>query len=126
MATYPIKSGEVSVVPVKLYGPHGKVIVHAIVDSGATFTMFPPALLASIGLLPSSENLIKIITASSIEYVPQLKLTALEFLGKKVESVDVVSHILPQGMPAQGLIGVNAFQNFRLTFDYPNELLLLE
>lgn len=101
-------------------------MVHALVDTGATFTMFPPPLLAAVGLRPSSEETIKIITASSIEYVPLLKLKAIEFLGKRIDDLSVVSHYLPSGMPAQGLIGVNAFQHFHLCFDYPNGILTLE
>lgn len=126
MVTHPIKPGVVTVLPVRLHGPIGRVMVHAIIDTGATYTMFPPPTLAAIGLEPSNERTVKIITASSVEFVPVLKLAAIDLLGAKIENLEVVSHYLPPGMPAQGLIGVNAFRDCRIAFDYPQKVFSLE
>lgn len=123
--SHPIAKNRVIIVPVKIIGPLGEKFTQAILDTGATYTMFPPAVLLAVGYKPTTEQTVKIITASSVEYVPTLVIDALEFLGKRAEKIQVVSHGLPPGTPAQGLIGINALQSFRLEIDFPHQKLSL-
>lgn len=125
MTTYPISKNRVIIIPVKILGPQGTRVTQAILDTGATYTMFPPAVLLAIGYRPSTEETVKIITASSVEFVPIVILDAVEFLGKRAERIQVVSHNLPPNTPAQGLIGINALQSFRLEIDFPHQKLSL-
>ena len=105
--------------PVKLTGPKGEKWTQVIFDTGATYSMFPPAVIKAIGCYPTQfEKTIRIITASSVEYVPILQIPQIDIFGYTIENISVVSHLLPPTTPAQGLIGISTLKHFdfELTF----------
>jgi len=111
--TYRIQKDRVIVVPVKLSGPNGEKWMQAIFDTGATYSMFPPAVIRAIGCYPTQiEKTVKIITSSSVEYVPMLTIPRLELFNRSLENIVVVSHLLPPSTPAQGLIGISTLNRF--------------
>lgn len=119
MKSYTIQRNRVILLPVKLTGPLGERWTQAILDTGATYTMFPPAVLRAIGCEPTTgADTVKIITASTVEYVPLIQIPSLEVFGKTVDNIQSVSHILPQSAPAQGLIGINALQQFNIELNF--------
>lgn len=113
MNIFNIPKNRVIIFPVKLTGPHGDKWVQAIFDTGATYSMFPPSVIKAIGYdLSQACDTVKIITASSVEYVPIITVPAIELFGTMFKNVQVVSHLLPPSTPAQGLIGINLINRF--------------
>lgn len=126
MKIYSFNRDKVIILPVKLCGPPGDRWAQAILDTGATYTMFPPAVLKSIGVVPVPQvETVKIITASSIEYVPLFRIPRMEIFGCGLENIPVVSHLLPPGTPAQGLIGINVLQHFDLEIRFSSGQLVV-
>lgn len=127
MKTFALQRNRVAVIAVKLTGPHGEKWTHAILDTGATYSMFPPAVIKAVGCTSvTTSNTVKIITASSVEYVPTLQIPSIEVFGYVVKNIQIVSHLLPPGTPAQGLIGINVLQNFDLEFKFSREILIVK
>lgn len=113
MKEYPFQENKVIILPVKLVGPKGEKWTQAIFDSGATYSMFPPTVLKAIGCdLANSRTTVKIITASSVEFVPMILIPQLEIFGQTLKNAKAVSHLLPPSTPAQGLIGISTLKNF--------------
>lgn len=110
--------------PVKLSGSTGQKIVTAILDTGASFTLFSPEALVAIGCEPNpSKGSIKIVTASSIEFVPLVKVPMVEFYGQQLRDVNVVSHSMPPGVLAEGLIGLNVLRQFNVYLEFLKKLI---
>lgn len=127
MKKYHIQRGKVIVVPVKLTGPKGEKWTQAILDTGATYSMFPPTVLKALGCPPSAvSDSVKIITASSIEYVPILRIPSIEIFGKALENIQIVSHLLPPSTPAQGLIGINMLEHFNIELNFSQSTMIID
>jgi predicted aspartyl protease len=110
---------KVLILPVKLTGSLGEKWTQTVLDTGATYSMFPPAVLTAIGCTPDlALKPVKIITASSVEYVPMMRIPSIEVFGETIENITVVSHLLPPGTPAQGLIGIDLLRHFDLHLEF--------
>ncbi len=127
MKLYRFNRSRVLVFPLKLVGPSGEKWAQAIFDTGATYSMFPPSVIDAIGVdLRQSERSVKIITASSVEYVPMVTVPCIEIFGRRIEEVRVVSHFLPPGTPAQGLLGINLLQHFDYELNFSRDQLIIK
>ncbi len=126
MKTFPLNLRPVILVDVKLSGPKGSRFVKMILDTGASFTMASPQILSEIGCDPVlSSNVKKICTASSVEFVPFVKLPVVEALGYKVGYLDIVAHLMPTSIPAEGLLGLNFLSRFNLDLQFLNKRMII-
>lgn len=93
----------------QIIGPKAKRTIKLALDTGASITMIPPEKIIVTGhkIPTSQEKMIKIFTASGIEYVPIVSISALTCMGITVKNIDVVCHNLPSESPVEGLLGLN-------------------
>lgn len=93
----------------QIAGSKAKRTIKLALDTGASFTMLPPEKITITGhkIPTSQEKTIRIFTASGIEYVPIISISALTCLGITVRNIDVVCHNLPPESPIEGLLGLN-------------------
>ena len=64
----------VIVLEVVIEGPRGRRWVTAALDTGATYTLFPPEILEAVGYTPSrADERTTLITASGVESAPSLR-----------------------------------------------------
>lgn len=106
--TIKIPEGIISVYT-QIAGPMAKRTLKMALDTGASFTMVPPEKIIAIGheIPTSRDKMIRIFTASGIEYVPLVTISSLACLGTVVKNIDVVCHDLPPESPVEGLLGLN-------------------
>ena len=99
------------IIPVyaQIIGPRHKTTIKLALDTGASLTMIPPEKIIVTGhkIPTSQEKMIKIFTASGIEYVPIVSISTLTCLGITVRNIDVGCHNLPSESPVEGLLGLN-------------------
>lgn len=93
----------------QIVGHKTKRTIKLALDTGASLTMIPPEKIIITGhkIPTSQEKMIKIFTASGIEYVPVVSISALMCLGITVKNIDVICHNLPPESPVEGLLGLN-------------------
>ena len=88
-------------VPVKLWGPSGQASILVALDTGATRTLVSWDLIAFLGYDPASAPVrLRITTANSIEFAPQIEIEKIEALGTEVENLPPLSATLCPQAPA--------------------------
>lgn len=94
--------------------------VPVIMDTGATFTILPPDLLANLGYDPGSPALprIRMITGSGVEYAPCLTVSGLVVGEERVNNIEVLCHDLPVEANIDGLLGMNFLNKFDFTVEH--------
>lgn len=86
-----------------------------VLDTGATYTMFPFETARALGLDPSvPQRRIEIVTASTIEYRPTLVVPLVKAFGFEVRNLEVACHDLPPRAPCDGLLGLNFLRQFNI------------
>jgi len=84
------------IVPVRLFGPAGDMIVRLALDTGATSTLINSEIMVLLGYDPAtSPHRIQVTTGSGVELCPRVTVQRLEALGKSVNDFPVLSHTLP-------------------------------
>ena len=93
----------------QISGPRARRTIKMALDTGASFTMIPAEKIIATGhKIPTSpDKMIKIFTASGIEYVPLVTISSLACLGVTVRNIKVVCHNLSPESPVEGLLGLN-------------------
>ena len=93
----------------QIVGPRAKRTIKMALDTGASFTMIPPEKIIAVGheIPTSQERMVRVSTASGIEYVPLVTIPSLKCLGITVRNLKVVCHNLPSESPVEGLLGLN-------------------
>lgn len=115
--TPPIKipQGIISVYS-EIQGPQTKQTIKMAVDTGASITMIPPEKIIATGhKIPTSQDkMMRIFTASGIEYIPIVKIKTLSCLGISI----VLCHSLPSESPVEGLLGLNFLAHIPAFIDF--------
>ena len=112
MARHPIPPS-LLIVYAELRGPRGRTMLRLALDTGASYTLLPPEILATVGYAPhTAPRTSAVLTASGSEWTPLVTITSLRFLGCEVKHLNVVSHTLPPNSPVEGLLGLDALQHF--------------
>ena len=97
-----------------------------IVDTGASMVTIPSATALELGLSIGSRNpMRKILTASGVQYAPEVNLTALTIEGWEVNDVKALVLDIPN-QPDLGLLGLNYLHRFRMDINTEAGILLLE
>ena len=109
------------IVPVRLFGPVGDMIVRLALDTGATSTLINSEILVLLGYDPAtSPDRIQVNTGSGVEFCPRVTVQRLEALGKSVNDFPILSHTLPPTSQVDGLLGLDFFRGFQISIDFRN------
>jgi predicted aspartyl protease len=107
------------VVPVRLFGPAGDMILRLALDTGATSTLINSEIMILLGYDPAaSSDRIRVTTGSGIEFCPRVKIRQIEALGRSVGDFLILSHTLPPTSQVDGLLGLDFFRGCRLIIDF--------
>jgi predicted aspartyl protease len=109
------------VVPVRLFGPAGDMIVRLALDTGATITLINSEIIVLLGYNPAtSAYRIQVTTGSGVELCPRVTVQRLEALGKSINDFSVLCHTLPPTSQVDGLLGLDFFRGFQISIDFRN------
>jgi predicted aspartyl protease len=109
------------IVPVRLFGPVGDMIVRLALDTGATSTLINSEIMILLGYDPAtSPDRIQVTTGSGVELCPRVTVQRLEALGKSVNDFPILSHTLPPTSQVDGLLGLDFFRGFQISIDFRN------
>ena len=107
------------IVYVEVGGPHTSQLIAMVLDTGAIFTIIPIEAARAIGYDPANTaKRIEMVTASGIEWVPQLTVRSVSCLGRTIKNLEVVCHDLPAQSPVKGLLGLNFLRHFNVHLDF--------
>lgn len=108
------------IVPVTFCVEDNLKTLSMILDTGATYTMFPFETARALGLDPSvPRRKIEIVTASTIEYRPIIVVPSVRAFGFEVRNLEVACHDLPPRAPCDGLLGLNFLRQFNILLYFP-------
>jgi predicted aspartyl protease len=114
-------SQDLIIVPVRLFGPVGDMIVRLALDTGATSTVDKLGNHGPLGYNPAtSPHRIQVTTGSGVELCPRVTVQRLEALGKVVTDFPILSHTLPPTSQVDGLLGLDFFRGFQISIDFRN------
>ena len=89
------------------------VVIRMLVDTGATYTMIPRKAALAAGLdLAAVTRRTAVITASTVEYVPLLRVPVWRCLGIELRNVEMICHDLPPESAVDGLLGLDFLRHF--------------
>jgi predicted aspartyl protease len=109
MAIYSLeRAGSLLLTKAAVAGPAGVRVVKLLVDTGSVYTVLPVEVLESVACSPAeSRDRVRIVTGSGYLVLPQVRLTWLQCLGRKLDDMVVVAHTLPMGSFVDGLLGID-------------------
>ncbi len=95
------------VVPTRLTGPGGDVIVRLALDTGATATMVNWDIVVLLGYDPAAvEDRIQVTTGSGVEFAPRVKVASIEAIGRTRKDLPILCHTLPPSATVDGVSGI--------------------
>lgn len=98
-----------------------------VFDPGASITVITPQLAEALGYeLSQTRSTTSIYTAGGMVRARQLTLPSLSLYGEGLESVEVLCSPLPQGIGADGLLGLNVLRHFKINLDFASGVLILD
>ena len=107
------------IVPVTFCMEDNLKTLSMVLDTGATYTMFPFETARALGLDPSlTQRRIEIVTASTIEYRPIIVVPFVKAFGFEVRNLEVACHDLPPRAPCDGLLGLNFLRQFNILLHF--------
>jgi len=114
-------------VKVRLEGRRFSVFEDALIDTGASFTVIPPAM-ADFLELEVNRDLPKamLVTASGLIEAPVKTIEKLEVAGIEIEKVPAVIHKIPDPAPIKVLLGMNLIEKIKLIIDGKQESFRIE
>jgi len=114
-------------VRVKLKGKRFNAFEDALIDTGAAFTVIPPAIAEFLELEPNREMpKAVLVTASGLIEVPVKTLDRIEVDGVTVDDLSVVVHKIPDPAPIKVLLGMNFIKSVKLVVDGKKNQLKIE
>jgi len=109
------------VVPARLFGPTGDIVVRLALDTGATSTLINTDVLVLLGYDPATTpERIQVTTGSSVEFCARLAVERIEAIGRALERFLVLCHTLPPSARVDGLLGLDFFRGCYLGIDLQN------
>jgi len=114
-------------VRVRLEGKRFRVLEDALIDTGAAFTVIPPAT-ADFLELEVNRSLPKaiLVTASGLIEAPVKVIERLEVDGTEVENLPAVIHKIPDPSPIKVLLGMNFIEKVKLTINGKRNMFMME
>lgn len=119
------------VVDAEIWSADGKYchIIPLALDTGASTTIIPWEVAEYLGYKPctiAGSERRQIVTDSGVEFVPEIRVTAIQVLGKRLCSLPAYCHDLPQACFVSGLLGLNFFKKHILKIDLKKGYIHLE
>ncbi len=127
MADVPLARSGPVIVYVELVGPRTSRIIAMALDTGAILTVIPIETALAIGYDPAkTRKRVELVTASGVEFAPQLTVRTARCLGQTVRNLAVVCHELPAQSPVKGLLGLNFLRHFNVQLNFLQNSLRLQ
>ena len=102
-----------------MHGPNGVSKLRMMVDTGSSYTVVDPKLLARMGFDPVAQpRSLTFASATQIVHAPVITVDGLSAFGITRRNFDVVGHALPPTVAVDGLLGLSFFRGRRLTIDF--------
>jgi predicted aspartyl protease len=115
------------IVPVRLQGATGDIVVRFALDTGATGSSVNWDIAKLLGYDPDNiTERTQLITASGVERAPAIVLQRIEALGQEHSKFSVLCHSLPADAGIDGILGLDFFRNSRLVLDFRLGLVSLD
>jgi predicted aspartyl protease len=106
------------VIPTRLYGTQGDIIVRLALDTGATSSMINWDIAVLLGYDPASvKERIQITTGSGVEFAPRIAIKEVQIMGRSLENFPILCHTLPPSATVDSLLGLDFFRGERLILD---------
>jgi len=103
----------------RLWGPSGDARVRLALDTGATSTIVSTPILVALGYDPvSSQERMRVTTASGVEFAARILAERIGVLGTTRQSFPILCHTLPPSTTVDGLLGLDFLRRQRLIFDF--------
>lgn len=115
------------VVPTRLWGLAGDIVVRLALDTGATGSVVNWDVVVLLGYDPAIvPERIQMTTGSGVEFVPRIVIEKIEALGQKRRDFPVLCHTLPPSATVDGVLGLDFFRGQRLVLDFRTGLVSVE
>lgn len=113
-------------IPAKLEGPSGTVLLRLALDTGATRTLIDTRPLIRAGYDPSQARThVRTMTASGVVLMPRLPVIRLKALAQERANFLVLAHAPPPSASFDGLLGLDFLRGQMLAIDFRNGQLTL-
>lgn len=115
------------IIPERLTGPAGNLILRVVLGTGATRTVIHTNRIISLGYDPStSTEYRKMITGSGTAFVPVITLEKIDVLAHEQHNFSVLCHTPPSELAVDGVPGLDFFRGKRLILDFRAGLVIIE
>ena len=115
------------VIPTRLWGQSGDVIVQLALDTGATGSIVNWDILVFLGYDPAIvPERIQMTTGSGVEFVPRIVIDKIQALGQQRQNFPVLCHTLPPSTTVDGVLGLDFFRAKRLVLDFSSGVATVE
>lgn len=115
------------VVPTRLWGPNGDVVVRLALDTGATRTLINWDPLVFIGYDPAGIGArIEVTTGSGVEFVPEVLVQQIQALQCLHRDFRLLCHTLPPSATVDGVLGLDFMRSQRLVVDFRAAVVTLD
>ena len=117
MMVFPFEhSGDLMIVPAKVWGTHGVRELSLVIDTGATATSIEPAILEGLGYSTRDAILrTRVPTPAGIQYGQLFRVSRFDALGAELSSFVVQALALHDEYGVDGLLGMNFLENYNFT-----------
>ncbi len=105
----------------------GKITIALLIDTGATLTTLPPALLQELKRLKlaARSGHTQLKTANGLRFAPIYTLKTLQIGTFVLNNLEVAELAMDSSGSAQGLLGMNILNHFMFQIDQDREALML-
>jgi hypothetical protein len=106
------------VVTARIHGPAGSNDVRLALDTGATVTVISREWLSLVGYDLNDATQLNVITGSGRESASRVVLDRIETLDMEKISLPILAYSLPESTTVDGALGLDFFEDCRLTIDF--------
>ena len=115
------------VIPTRLWGPDGDIVLRLALDTGATRTLVNWDPIMSIGYDPAGVHpRLEVTTGSGVEFVPEVVVRKVEALHSEQFDFPVLCHTLPPSAMVDGVLGLDFLRGRRLIVDLRSGEVMLD
>lgn len=98
-----------------------------IFDPGASLTLLTPRLAESLGCqLEAAPQSAAIFTAGGVARARRIRIKSLSLYGEVFAAIEVLCAPLPDGLGADGLLGLDVLRHFKIGLDFQTGTLTFE
>jgi hypothetical protein len=115
------------VIPTRIWGSSGDVVLRLALDTGATRTLINWDPIFFMGYDPAAvRERLEVTTGSGVEFVPEVFLERVRALEEEKLDFAVLCHTLPPSATVDGVLGLDFLRGKRLVVDLRAGLVSLE